>query len=214
MALNPKDDCPYGAATKKIWIPITEFQGAGAYDNLTVDSGSTAVTSTAANGDVIGGVAGIGSSGTGNPGFQEVGTTGLVALKMDAAGDDIGHLWMIPTDMDVTAALNFYVKWSSDQTTDTDTFTWKIMHKEIELDVTAPGTPSTVLDTIIAADTNIGTADAIQLTAAGVLNGGTLTAGRDLQFLVELQAVSGADPASDDVNLYGVVMEYVQTNFS
>lgn len=210
----PKDSCPFVATTKKVWIPITEFQGLGGLDNLTIDSGGTAVTSTAANGDIISGVAISGSSGAGNPALQEVNTTGMVALKIDAAADDVHHTWFIPTDLDVASDLNIYVLWSSDQTTDTDTVTWKILYEALTPDTDAPGAPATALDTAIAADTNIATADALQKTAAGVIVGGTLTAADFLHFLVEADAFSGADPSTDDINLYGVLLEYTQGTLS
>jgi len=150
------------------------------------------------------------SAGAGNPSMGEVTDSGICGLLIDAAGDMVTLMWPVPYDCDVKSDIDFAVLWSSDQTTTTDTFTWKVLYKELTLDSTGVDVPSTAISTAIAADTNIGTANAIQRTPWGVLNGGTLTNGNILLLQVELDAVVGASLGSDLVYGYYLAVRYVR----
>ena len=150
------------------------------------------------------------SAGAGNPSFGEITDSGLCGLKVDAAGDDVAVLWPIPYDCDVKSPIEFAVQWSSDQTTLTDTFTWKILYTELTVNTTAIDIAATALSTAIAADTNVAGVHAIQQSPYGILDGGTLTNGRVLNLRVEIQAVSGATLGSDIVAAYNLVIRYVR----
>ena len=149
------------------------------------------------------------SQGAGVPALQEVNTTGVGALKIDATGDDVHHFMEIPYDLDTGFPLEFAAVWSSDQTTITDTATWLVLFNQMTPNASSGiAAAATALDTVIAADTNIATADGIQTTAFGQINGNTFANDDFIHFLVELDAVVGTDPAADDVNLYGVLLRY------
>lgn len=150
------------------------------------------------------------SAGAGNPSMMEVTDSGVTGLLIDAAGDLVTLMWPIPYDCDVQSNIDVAVLWSSDQTTTTDTFTWKVLYKELTVDTTAVDIPATALDTAITADTNIGTANALQQTPWGTINGGTLTNGNVLLLHVELDAVSGATLGSDLVYGYYLRVRYVR----
>ena len=150
------------------------------------------------------------AAGAGNASFGEVTDSGLCGLSIDDAGDMVGVMWPIPYDCDVKSKIEFAVQWSSDQTTTTDTFTWKILYTEATVDTTAIDIPATVLSTAIAADANVAGVHALQQTPYGILNGGTLTNGRVLLLSVELDAVSGATLGSDVVHGFNLVIRYVR----
>lgn len=172
---------------KTIYIPVQHFTGI----------------------EVAGGV--IRSAGNGNPGFAELAATGLMALKADAAGDDIMHSFKIPEDMDVTQPLRIRAIISTDQTTATDTFTMKCLFSARKIGAAeAAVTPATALDTVIAAKTNEGTASARQRTAWGTIIGNTFVQDDIMDFLMEFDAFTGADPTTDVILLWAVEINYAQ----
>lgn len=150
------------------------------------------------------------SAGAGSPSYGEITDSGICGLKIDAAGDLTALMWPIPWDCDVESAINFAVQWSSDQVTLTDTFTWKVEYRELTLNTTGVDIPATALDTVVAADTNVAGVHAIQQTAYGILNGGTLTNDNVLVLNVELDAVTGATLGSDIVAGYNLVIRYIR----
>jgi len=148
------------------------------------------------------------SAGAGNPSFGEVGTTGVTALLPDAAGDLVSVLWPIPYDCDVKSPIEFAVQWGSSEATLTDTVTFKVLYTEHTLNVTALTAAATALSTAIAADTNVAGVSAVQQTAYGILNGGTVTNGNLLTLDVEIDAVSGG--AANEVAMYTLVIRYIR----
>ena len=150
------------------------------------------------------------SAGAGNPSFGEITDSGVTGLKIDAAGDLVVLTWPIPYDCDVRSDIEFSVGWASDQATTTDTFTWKVLYKELTVNTTAIDIPATALDTAIAADANVAGVHALQESPYGIINGGTLTNGRVLLLHVELDAVSGASLGSDIVAAYYLKIRYVR----
>lgn len=150
------------------------------------------------------------SAGAGNPSIGEITDSGVCGLKIDAAGDLVVVQWPIPYDCDVKSPIDFAVQWSSDQADLTDTFTWKVLYKELTVNTTAIDIPATALSTAIVADTNVAGVHALQQTEYGTLNGGTLTNGRVLLLHVELDAVSGPTLGSDIVAAYNLVIRYVR----
>ncbi len=172
---------------KTIYIPVQHFTG------IIIDGGVLA------------------SAGAGNPVFAELGTTGLMALQAGAAGDDIAHSFKIPEDMDVSQPLKIRAIISTDQVTATDTFTMKALYSAKKIGAAeAAVIPATALDTAIAAKTNEGTASARQRTAWGIIKGGTFVQDDIMDFLMEFDAFSGADPATDVILLWGVEINYAQ----
>jgi len=115
-------------------------------------------------------------------------------------------------------AINVRCLWSTSDTTTTNSATWKAVYKAVTIDSTDTlAAPSTALDTAIVADTVIGTANALQMTAAGVINADNLTDGDALLLEISCSATTGLtlNPAASGnsrVTLMGVVLEYVVTN--
>lgn len=167
------------------FIPITEFNGLGAATTV------------------------LDSIGAGDPVFQEIGTTGLNGLLMASDGDDIRHFMRIPTNWDRDHPIYVRVVWSSASTTSADTIDWVVLFDQIEPETTG-GTviaPATALDTAIAQDTVHGTANVVQKTANGVINGGTLLdASEYISFLVEMHDFAAG--LTEDKNLLGIEFEY------
>lgn len=149
--------------------------------------------------------------GVGDPVFTEIGSTGQFGLRIQAANDT--HCWVVPfgDDVDVEKGIEFSVLWSSDQTTTADEYLWQILYDELTLDETAVAAGATALSTAIATDANIGTANAIQQTAWGVLNGGTLSGRFSDGYLhaITLKAQTmGGTVDADAVLVYGIVIRY------
>src|SRR5574342_577206 len=104
------------------------------------------------------GAAGVKSAGAGTPSatnkqFTEIGTTGIVGMLFEAAGDSIMHSMLLPYDYDTDHPMYLRVHWSSGSTTTADTIDWLVQYTAITLDATAIIDPATALDTVIAQDT-------------------------------------------------------------
>jgi len=153
------------------------------------------------------------SAGAGAPSFGEVTDAAIVGLAIDDTADAIGILWPLPYDCDLKSDINFAVTWSSNQATTTDTVTWKVEYTELTLNTEAIEIGATALNTAIAADTNVAGVHALQQTAWGVLDGGTLTDTDPRNMLalnVSYSAESGADASSDEIYGYHLVIRYVR----
>lgn len=156
------------------------------------------------------------SAGTGAPSFGEITDSGIVGLHVDDTADSVGILWPIPYDCDVKSKIEFAVTWCSDQTTTTDTVTWKVLYTELTINSEAIEAGATALNTAIAADTNVAAVTGLQQTAWGVLNGGTLTgdAGdaprNHLALDISHETESGADATSDAIHAIHLIIRYVR----
>lgn len=176
---------------------------------------STALASDAADqaeGALIHSAGALGSDGAGATAIiSELSSQKVTGYRFREVGDDVGLIWPCPYDLDVKNAIDFAVVWSSDQTTTTDTLTWKVLYTKLTMNTTAITAGGTALSTAIAADANIGTANAIQQSPWGILNGSTLTDNDSaLSLLVELDATSGAAPATDILMGYYLAIRYVR----
>jgi len=136
------------------------------------------------------------------------GSAGLVGWKMTIASRLVRHLLYSPTYMDWANDIFFRVIWASGSTTTADTIDWKILLARVGSD-TAPTTAAVPLATPIAQDTVHGTANVVQYTRWGVLNGDTL-APDDTNFItvdVELEAFAAG--LSEDKGVLGVQIAYL-----
>lgn len=150
------------------------------------------------------------SAGTGAPYPTEVTDSGIVGLYVNDTADSVGILYPIPYDMDVKSPMDFAIMWTSNTSTSTETVTWKVLYTELTMNSEAIEAGASALDTVIAADAQAGTAQAIQQTAWGTLNGGTLTHGNVLALDVSYSAESGIDAASDKVHGLYLVVRYIR----
>lgn len=147
--------------------------------------------------------------GAGDPPISEVSTFGFSAVQMEAAGDDCRLLIPVPDNMALSQQMKVSVAWSTDSVTTTQTATWKVLFKAIAAGE-ALAAPTTALDTVIAADAVDDTAYGFQETPQGVINGATFEKGDIIAMLLELDAVSVLNPASDKVYCHGVFIEYIR----
>lgn len=150
------------------------------------------------------------SAAAGNPPFGEIGATGIVGCKMNTAGDAATLFMRLPDKWSLRHRLRFSIVWASDSATAADTVDWKVLYSKFLLEGAALTAPATALDTVIAQDTVRGTAKHPQMTAWGILNGGTLyrAASPDeyIGFTVEMDAKAGG--LSEDIWALGLNVEH------
>jgi hypothetical protein len=153
-------------------------------------------------------------AGAGDPACGEMTTASVVGIQIAATTDS--HAFIVPFryDVDVNAPIDVRVWWSSNQTTVADSYTWTLLYTEItgNSTVSIDTAGATALDTTIAADTNLVTANALQFTAWGTIDGGSLTGtasdGYFHNFLLDPAAVGGS-PTSDTIIVWGFEFRYM-----
>ena len=131
-----------------------------------------------------------------------------------STGETVSFVWYQPK-YDVASALNVRVHWSTANTTASNSVTFRVRYGTLTIDTTAAALGTTALDTVIVADNPTTTAHSYMRTAAGVLAAGTVTDGQAIVLALNANAASGITlgaGASDNVNVYGVELEYVVTN--
>jgi hypothetical protein len=166
----------------RLYIPVSEFTG------------------------LIGAAGVSAGTGPGAPVQQEISTFGLNAVLMDTAADALDHNFMLPYDVDLKKDIRFRVHWTSGSADTADTVTWKVFYLGIVPNVTTIAAASNALTTVVAAQDVTGAYD-YQVTAYGVLVGGTLT--QDVEILavqVELDAFDAG--LTEDKFLLGLEMVY------
>lgn len=159
------------------------------------------------------GAAGVKSAGAGTPSatnkqFTEIGTTGVVGMLFEAAGDSMmGHL-QLPYDYDRAHPMYVRVHWSSGSATTADTINWLVQYTAIVPNVTAIVDPATALDATIAQDTvPVATANIYCTTDWGRINGGKFDRTVEaLTFEVEMDAFAAG--LTEAKHLLGVEFRY------
>lgn len=171
---------------KRVWIPSWTFQ--------------TWAKITPGTND------GINGAGAGTPEtISEIGTSGIAVPRAGAAGDEWMHAWMAPWDLDIKKQIRFRVWWTS-SSTDADTPLWKVFYSALAEDG-AIIQPATALDTVIATDTALTTANSLQGTEIGVINRNTLAdTVYFLNLTVEADNLGGA--SANELGFYGLEVRY------
>ena len=149
------------------------------------------------------------STGVGAAPEAEAGSLSAVGLHMDA-GDEHDFFWTIPNNLNHLHPIGIKVRFSSATATGGDNHTFIGLFDILTVGTSAIAIGSTVLDTTIAVTSAIGTADVIQETARGVINGATVSeanvAAMDVMAInIELDA----DDASEEMNVYGIIVDFV-----
>ena len=157
--------------------------------------------------------AGVKSAGAGTPSatnkqFTEIGTTGVVGMLFEAAGDSIMGNVLLPYDLDVSKPVHVRVHWSSGSATTADTIGWLFQYTAITPNVTAIVDPATALGTVIAEDTvPVATANIWCTTEWGQIAGGTISEKAEaIAFEVEMDAFAGG--LTEAKHLLGVEFRY------
>jgi hypothetical protein len=117
------------------------------------------------------------SMGAGNPEFAALASSEIGAVLYSTTNDSYGQMWFLPPEIDLTNAIKFRVFWSESGTGGSGSALYVVKYTELATETTAVAIGATALSTAIVADTPSTTADALQATAQGTLNGNTLTAG-------------------------------------
>ena len=153
-------------------------------------------------------VVGAGTPSATNLAFTEIGTTGVVGVVMEAAGDSAMGNTQLPYDVDRAHPIYLRVHWSSGSTDTADTITWLVQYTAIVPNTTAIIDPATALSTVIAVDTvPVATANIWCATEWGKINGNTLAKNVEaITFEVEMDAF--AVGLSEAKHLLGLEIAY------
>ena len=159
------------------------------------------------------GAAGVKSVGAGTPSatnkqFTEIGTTGVVGMLFEAAGDSIMHSMLLPYDLDTTHNVAVRVHWSSGSTDVADTVTWLVQYTQIIPNVTAIVDPATALGKVVVIDNvPVATANTWCATEYGWIVGGVLNQKAEaITFEVEMDAFAAG--LTEAKHLLGLELRY------
>jgi hypothetical protein len=159
------------------------------------------------------GAAGVKSVGAGTPSatnkqFTEIGTTGMVGMLFEAAGDSIMGGMLLPYDLDPAYNVDVRVHWSSGSATAADTIDWLVQYTQIIPNVTAVIDPATALGTTIPQDTvGVATANIWNATEYGKIVGGVINQKAEaITFEVEMDAFAAG--LTEAKHLLGLEFRY------
>jgi len=145
--------------------------------------------------------------GAGAPEFGEISTSSIGGVLIAASTDGYGQLWQLPSEIDLTADIKFRVLFSESGTGGSGSFLAAVTYKELVLGTTAVAIGATALSTAITATTPSTTANCLQGTVWGTLNGNTLTAGGQGENCVSLNVV-GTLTTITDASMVALQCEY------
>jgi len=152
------------------------------------------------------------STGVGDAPEAEAGALSAVGLHMDA-DDEHDWFWTIPNDLNHLHPIGFKVRYSSASATAADDRQWIILYDIISED-SALAIGTTALSTAIAAELDNGTADAWQESPRGILNGSVVSeANVAAMDIMAINLELGIDDASEEMNMYGIIIDYVPKTF-
>lgn len=159
------------------------------------------------------GAAGVKSVGAGtasatNKAFTEIGSTGVVGVVLEAAGDSMMGHSQLPYDYDRSKPMYVRVHWSSGSTTTADTIDWLVQYTAIVPNVTAIIDPATALDATIAQDTvPVATANIWCTTEWGRINADKFARNVEaITFEVEMDAFAAG--LTEAKHLLGIEFRY------
>lgn len=169
---------------KRVWLPWPVWTSMGVRNNLTVNSGATAVTSSAANGAIIGG-SGVTSNQVSALAIPTTIASALVGgVALPAQNDGVSTLLMVPFDLDIKKALRFRAFYT--QTATSGTVTLKLLYDAFiaaQAGTAGAGViaaPASVLSTAFPAASGTVVANDVRVTDFGVLNRSTLADTTDM----------------------------------
>ncbi len=147
------------------------------------------------------------SNATGAPVVQEINGTDISGVRMDATGDTVVFNVPLPDNTCVDCQIKVSTAWSTSSVVTTATATWAVTYKAIAAGE-ALTAASTALDTAITADTVSSTQFALNESPQGIIAAGTLSRSDMLVLAVELDATQALNPATAQVYLNGIYLEY------
>ena len=153
------------------------------------------------------------STGAGDAPEAEASTLSAVGLHMDPTTDGHNWYWTIPRDLNYLHEINMRVRYSTASATSADDRQWVILYDVIAEDA-ALAIGTTALSTAIVAETDNGTANAWQDSPVGTLNGQVITEANVInQDLLAINLVLLLDDASEEMNMYGLIIDYVPKRY-
>lgn len=169
---------------RPLYIPVTQFSGyqrivSGANFNFTF-------------------------LGTGTPELQEINSLGIVGARIEAVDDACHHLFYVPKDFNVGSNIKVEIEWTTNNNTTSNTATWKVRYSATK-DGEAFSAATTELNSVITADNVLGSWKRA-IAPFGLIYNGLLEHSDLVHLEVSLGAVSGLNPASDQIFLLGIVI--------
>lgn len=149
------------------------------------------------------------SLGAGAPVVAQINSLNISGVQMEAVGDDVHVLMPIPDNMCIDCPSKISVLWTTGASTTTQTATWKVLYDAKAAGETL-GVASTALNTAIASDAVENVAYDLNETSQGIIDASVLGRSDTLHILVELDAVSGLNPAVSPTFLAGMYFEYTR----
>lgn len=151
---------------------------------------------------------GSGAPGTGSAKLKQIGTTGKVALQMDASDVldlmvPVSRLWNVEAPIYVNAVF-------STSSTDADATLFTVTYEVLTTPAAIPSTVNDVLDTPIASATASTTANAVQRTAQGKILSQKLAWGQFLVLRVTLTTFAGS---AGECFFHGLELSYLPARF-
>lgn len=138
------------------------------------------------------------SQGTGTAALSEINSSEICGLTLDANSESHGVLWRIPSECDITSAVDFDLLWSNSAAAGTGSALFAGTFTELIAGTTAMGVGATAFDTVIASDVDLA-ANVVDYTPEGQIAAGSLTStlvpGDDLlalKFAVTLTTITDA----------------------
>ena len=152
------------------------------------------------------------STGVGDAPEAEAASLSAVGLDMEQ-GEEHDWFWVIPRDLNWVHEIGFRVRYSSADSTATEDRHWIILYDVIEED-SAIALGTTALSTAIAAELEVGTADAWQESSRGELNGSILTRDNVIgQDIMALNLELDVEDSASEMNMYGLFIDYVPKRY-
>jgi hypothetical protein len=169
---------------RPIFIPVTQF------------SDFSSLTFTPRYGEM--------SVALGEQALEEINSLGIFGARIDAIGDAYNHLFYVPKDFNVNTNIKFEIVWTTNSSDTGESATWGLKYAAIaEGEELADATVA--LDELIDADSVLGTYK-VAISPYGLLYKDMFNHGDFVHLKVTLDAVSGLDPATDEVYLLGILI--------
>ncbi len=142
-----------------------------------------------------------------NTDIDEIGGGQLLGILFDDSTEAHMDITLLaPENMDVTKAASIYVYWSSAQSTAARACVWNI---DYVAKAAGEDIGTTVSNIAAAADTDITTADDLNISEAMTLPANTFASTAELLFLsLHRLPTDGSDNLGDDAACYGIRMDY------
>lgn len=138
------------------------------------------------------------------PSFTEINSLGIYGVKFNAVNDSINHMFYVPKDFNVDTNIKFEALWCTDSVDTSETVTWKVLYSATAAGETLSAA-TIALDSVITADNVLG-AYKLAIAPFGTLYKDIFQHGDILNIKISLSAVSGIDPAVDDIFLIGLIV--------